>query len=225
MSNREVQFYQIVSQQRWGAEMQNLSHITRMALYLTRTRELAKTFEIADFPNVSIPDTLPPTPQAAESALLPAYYLIENYLIKLHARNIFAIDNIGAYVSLNETWRSRASSYVSHIRNVVDQAQDLPERLRQSIFHKLNELQAEIDRKQTRITAAVDALNELCIGIGAGAKNLEPAVRLVERLSGALGGLRKEDAPEIKQLPAPDKLGLPKPNDSGTSGEGEGPAA
>lgn len=87
---------------------------------------------------------------------------------------------------------------------------DLTEPLRQSIMNKLNDLQNEIDRKRTRLASAMSALSEMCEGVAAGAKTLEPAVKLLERVVGAFSGLqRRKLSQQPAELPAPDTLGLP----------------
>ena len=105
---------------------------------------------------------------------------------------------------------STVNSYISHIRTAVEKA-DLEEGLRQSIMSKLGSLQQEVDRNRTRVSAAMDIFAELTQGISAGAKNLEPAVKLVERVVGSLKNLGRKEREELKQLPAPDTLGLPDP--------------
>jgi hypothetical protein len=158
--------------------------------------------------------------------LLPAYYAVENFINTIYARNVFEIDgNLQReFVPLDQDWRTRATTYVTHIRATVDRAENLSERLRQSIFNRINELQTEIDRNQTRVGAAVSVLIELCEGVGAGAKHLEPAVRLVERMTGAFSGLRKQVSEQEppKHLPPPDQLGLP--NSNGFDGESASPS-
>lgn len=214
MSNREVSFYNTVMQQRpGGTDLRSQAEVVRMALYINRTVALAQSFEIAEFPAVNAGATVPSSPQAAENTLLPAYYQVENFLNAIYARNVFEIDgNLQRdFVGLDDSWRTRATTYVTHIREAVNKATDLPEGLRQSILNRLNELQNEIDRQRTRVSAAVAILVELCTGIGAGAKHLEPAVKLVERLTGAFNGLRKDsqESSGPKQIPPPDQLGLP----------------
>jgi hypothetical protein len=211
MSQREVNFYHQVTQQRPGSDMRSLAEVSRVAIYIDRAAGLARSFEIEDFPTVAEIKTLP-TIQNAEAILMPSYYAIELFMNKIYSRNVFAIDGQfrADYVVLDDHWRTRATSHLSHVRAAVEKA-ELPERLRQSIFNKLNELQAELDRNQTRVRAAVETMAELCEGVGAGAKSLEPAVKILERIVGAFHGLQRKvaDNSAAPQLPAPDTLGLP----------------
>jgi hypothetical protein len=71
-----------------------------------------------------------------------------------------AITGIENYIELDNDWRARAGSYVSHIREVVSKA-DIIESIRERILKKLNELQSEIDRNRTR----VESISEVFLSI------------------------------------------------------------
>jgi len=113
------------------------------------------------------------------------------------------------FIELDENWKAKATSYVSHIRAVVSKA-EIVERLRERIFEKLNELQKEIDRNRTRIESVSEVFFAITGAVNQGAKHLEGAVKLVERLAGAFSGARSARIEqEIRlQLPPPEGLGL-----------------
>ena len=116
------------------------------------------------------------------------------------------------YIELDSDWRARAGSYVSHIRNVVSRA-EVNEAIRERIFNRLNELQSEIDRNRTHVEAITEVFLSLTEAVSKGAKHLEGAVKLVERLAGALSGARSAKIEHDTQLrlPRPEKLGLSDP--------------
>jgi|HubBroStandDraft_6_1064221.scaffolds.fasta_scaffold597785_1 hypothetical protein len=116
--------------------------------------------------------------------------------------------NRAGSIALDTTWREKIHSYLKIVRQIVESAGLAPQ-IRESILKKLHDLDEEVDRKRTRIQKFNDALVELCGGVSQGATKLGPAVRLFERIVGALNGARPE--PEIRALPSPDSLGLPSP--------------
>jgi hypothetical protein len=75
----------------------------------------------------------------------------------------------------------------------------------------LNELQAELDRNRTRVESITEVFLSITEAIGKGAKHLDGAVKLIERLAGALSSARSARSEHDTQLrlPHPDKLGLP----------------
>jgi hypothetical protein len=113
-------------------------------------------------------------------------------------------------VALDNAWRDKIHSYVLHIRRIVNDAKDLPVSMREAILHKLNAFDAEVDRTRTRLQVFSDVFVALCEGLSAGAEALIPAVRLGERIIGALARLQGE--PPILALPPPDQFDLPSPD-------------
>ncbi len=140
--------------------------------------------------------------------------VIEHYLkaIDLDIRVNDAIIHDNYYIELNDDWKTRATTYVSHIRDVVSKA-EVVEAIRERIFKRLNDLQGELDKNRTRVEAMTEVFLSITEAVSKGAKHLDPAVKLVERLAGALSGARtsriEHDAP--LQLPPPEQLGLPDP--------------
>jgi hypothetical protein len=110
-------------------------------------------------------------------------------------------------VALDNTWRSKVHSLVLHIRNLINGAKDLKYQIRETILDKLNKFDAEVDRTRTRVEVITEVLVALCHGVSEGAKELEPAVRVAERIIGAL--MRLQGQPPILSLPSPDQFDLP----------------
>jgi hypothetical protein len=82
--------------------------------------------------------------------------------------------------------------------------------LRERIFSSLNRLQSEVDRNRSYTQSICEVFLTLTEAAGKGAKNLLPAVRLVERLAGAYSSLRtaKIKHETILKLPGPEEVGL-----------------
>jgi hypothetical protein len=117
-------------------------------------------------------------------------------------------------IELNDDWKAKASSYVSHIRTAVAKA-EVSEGLRERIFSKLNELQSEIDKNRTRVQSLTEVFLAITEAMSKGSKHLDAPMKLLERLSGALSGVRHatiEHKPQL-QLPAPESLGLSELDD------------
>jgi hypothetical protein len=116
------------------------------------------------------------------------------------------------YIELDEDWRVRASSYISHIRDVVSKA-EVGESIRERILKRLNQLQEQIDRNRTRIEAISEVFLSITEAVSKGAKHMDGAVRLVEKLAGALSGARTAKIEHDTQLrlPPPERLGLSDP--------------
>jgi phosphoenolpyruvate synthase/pyruvate phosphate dikinase len=134
---------------------------------------------------------------------------IDDYLYNLVINDV--IDNTlnASGIRLNEDWKAKAASYVFHIREVVSRA-EMIEGLRERIFDRLNQLQSEIDRNRTYAESISAVFLTITEAMSRGAKHLEPAVKLVERLAGALSGFSTASVEHETQfkLPGPEQFGL-----------------
>ncbi len=132
--------------------------------------------------------------------------------IELEIRISDAIMADDDYIELNEDWKTRANTYVSHIREVVSKA-DMIEALRERIFKRLNELQNELDRNRTHVESITEVFLAVTEAVSKGAKHMDGAIKLIERLAGALSGARTARIEHDTQLrlPPPDNLGLTDP--------------
>jgi hypothetical protein len=190
----------------------------RAALYVKYTSALAKQLQIENFPK-TLQDWDGYKYGDPAEKVMPALYELEGYMGKIYAANILELDGAARsqFLILDATWKGKAGSYVVLIRDIVTKAQ-MEEKLRQNILGRLNALQGEIDRNQTRVEAFSETLIAITGAIGRGAKNLEPAVKLAERLAGSVFNLREDrDQQPPLQLPPPEALGLPDPGDDTSS--------
>lgn len=218
--NRDVQFYNALQEYRMRVtDYQQRPDLMRAVIYIDASAELAKAFQIEDFPVNPLGVSYD---KLQDADVRPALYELERYVSLLRARNIFEIDgNLRQdYVVLDENWKSTATTYVQHIRKAVLAAR-MEEALREPIIAKLNELQREIDRNRTRVDALSETWLKVTEAIGRGAENLGPVARLLDKLSGSLSWLRRTQSDEVpKTLPAPEKLGLPDLTNGANGEEG-----
>jgi hypothetical protein len=117
---------------------------------------------------------------------------------------------------LSESWRTRARSYLASIKQLV-QENVAQEALKERIFSRIAILEQDLERNRTRLQSVSELWLGVTESVARGAKNLEPAVKLLEKLGGALSAARSEQeehAPQ-KMLPAPEKLGLEEIAESG----------
>jgi hypothetical protein len=143
-----------------------------------------------------------------DEALVEITEMVERYRIDLVVAGVSsAKDNI----AIDAVWRDKIHSYVSHIRQVVEAVENISAPLRQSILNRLNTFVAEVDRHRTRVQSFTDVFVGLCEGISEGATALIPAVRLGERIIGALGRLGRE--PQQLQLPPPEQFNFSNPEE------------
>ena len=112
-------------------------------------------------------------------------------------------------VALDKPWRDKIHSYIGHIRIIVNNEPDVPVQIRETILKKLSAFEAEIERTRTRVQVFTDVFVSLCEGVNAGAEKLTPAVRVGERIIGALARLQGQ--PPILSLPSPDQFYLSPP--------------
>ncbi|WP_372574390.1 hypothetical protein [Ruegeria jejuensis] len=115
-------------------------------------------------------------------------FLLEEFMDLMRARNLYQIEpNLAAdTIELDDNWKAKATTLVGHIRETVSKA-TMEEGLREPIMRSLETLQAEIDRNRTRTDAIADVWSKVTTAMGAGVKNLEPVVVIIERLSKAVG--------------------------------------
>jgi hypothetical protein len=220
--NRESIFYNQAMQQRITlSEVRGPLEAGRASLFIDRARRLAQAMQVDGFPDVHYPTEYEDcTPQS----VAPALFAVERFLNEIHTRNIFILDAQlnQSFVTLDDTWRSRVSTLLAHVRDHVRKA-DIEERLRNSIMSRINALQSEVERNQTRVMSASEVMVELCGAVGQGAEKLKPAVRIIEKVVGALRGIQREaEKPQgPAALPAPEKLGLPSPEEAANTAESE----
>jgi hypothetical protein len=121
----------------------------------------------------------------------------------------YAMGKDDSYITIDDRWKAKATTYIFHIRDVVAKS-DIGEAMRERIFSRLNQLQSEIDRNRTRVESISEVFLVVTEAVGKGARRLEPAVRIIERLAGAFSGARTAavEHEKIPKFPAPENLGL-----------------
>jgi hypothetical protein len=189
--------------------------LQQAVIYINTSCGFAKSFAIEDFPVKPIQISDPRN--ITEDIVLPSLYQLESFIASLYAENVFDIESHLKQVNIiiDDDWRAKSSSYISHIRNTVSKA-GLKTPLHDAIMNRLDELQRQIDVRQVPLETLSNVIFTLTEAVGKGAKNLDPAVKLVERLMGAFYGLRRSQmGEEPKQLPKPENLGLPDYTDPG----------
>lgn len=197
--NNEVIFYQKVREFRVQiSDVGSRMFHERVALYVNAAFEFSKSLGITGFPLDPLDLHSPSLQEKSIDALLE----LELYMQSIYARNVFIIDPSlkRSLIELNEDWRSRVSSYLRTVREIV-RAAEMSEPMREKIFAQIQSLEGEIERNRTRLDAVVEAWLQITEAIGTGAKNLDQAAKLFERLARALYGAR--EAEQRPQLPAP----------------------
>lgn len=106
-------------------------------------------------------------------------------------------------VYLSADYKAEIHTLLDRIRKVVN-ATDLPEDKKNAIYAKIGKLQIEIDKTQTSFAAALSRWLDLTNAIGEGAENLEPAVKILERVMRVFGRAKSDH--DIGKLPAPEEL-------------------
>ncbi len=215
----EAMFYQKVQPYRVQlAGVRSDAEALQAALYIKNVLQLGEAFGIDGLPKVDIPEEVKP------DTILQALYTIESFMSQIYARNIYELDQglQKTFVEFDEKWKQKVSSYISNIREHVKKA-DVEEALRERIFNKLQELQREVDRNRTRTESVVDVLLVLTEATGRAAKNLKPAIALIEQMAGALSKLRNQaqQSETTLQLPLPETLGLTGPDKGNNGDEGK----
>lgn len=112
-------------------------------------------------------------------------------------------------IKLDSPWREKIHSYVAYIRQIVMNVDDLSIEIRESLLKKLHGFDAEVDKGRTNLQAFTDIFVSLCEGISRGAQALTPAVKLGEKVIGALARLQSQ-TPTLA-LPPPEQFDLQAP--------------
>ncbi len=106
----------------------------------------------------------------------------------------------GEMVSLSDDYKQEIHHLLNRVRKVVH-ASDLEQPKKDAIQKKINELNDEVDQSTTKLGRYKAVWLEVTEAVGEGAKNLEPAVKILERVGSIFGKARAETDPA--QLPSP----------------------
>lgn len=122
-------------------------------------------------------------------------------------------------ITLNDDFRSKIHRHLNTVRKIVNTV-EIEERLRENIFKRLNQLATEVDRGRSGPTRFADAFFEITAAVGDGCDNLEPAVKIMERIGGLFGKARKQNDVNKIAEGDPQKL-ISGPEDVENSGIGD----
>jgi hypothetical protein len=105
-------------------------------------------------------------------------------------------------VALDAPTKKKLRHWLDQIRETVDLLDDPAKKDR--LYSCINALQQEIDRDRTKFEAVGDLFILACQYVAEGAKQLEPAVKLIERVGAAIG-IAKQTEDTQRRLPPPQK--------------------
>ena len=181
-----------------GSDVSSSQNIEIVHAYRAMMERACKLFEV----EFKVPEPGDDHPATARKILYLTKLEIDKLKINLLHEKVQAEES----VSLDAAWRDKIHSYIITIRGLVNAA-DIPVEIRDSIMARLNALDAEVERVRTRIQVFTQVLVGLCEGVSAGAVALTPAVRLLERVVGAVSRLHPIQSPTLA-LPPPEDYGL-----------------
>lgn len=104
-------------------------------------------------------------------------------------------------VALNLDRKSEIHQLLEKVRKVVANL-DVSTAKREAIYDRINALSAEVDKERTRLDVAMDFILEITETAGQAAENLEPIVKLAEKVRKVFGAARMEENPPA--LPPPE---------------------
>jgi hypothetical protein len=114
-------------------------------------------------------------------------------------------------VYLSDDYKSQLHDLLGRMRKVVN-ATPLADDKKDAIYRLMAKLQAEIDTSMTRVAAFYSRMNDLTAAVGEWAENLEPAVKIIERIKKCFGSAM-EDSKQGKLPPPEETKRLPPPPD------------
>lgn len=82
-------------------------------------------------------------------------------------------------------YRSEIRSLTDKIRKIIRQV-NIREEIRDKLFDKLNSFEKDLDRDRTRWETFISLFRTTTAAIGEGAEELEPAIRLIERIAASM---------------------------------------
>jgi hypothetical protein len=107
-------------------------------------------------------------------------------------------------LALSPDFKTQIGGHLTAIRKIVSEA-DVSENKRDAIFRRINNLQEEVDRDRTRTEAALALWFDVTNAISKGAKNLDPAIKRVERIMRVLAEAKDENEQKALIAPQPKK--------------------
>lgn len=114
-------------------------------------------------------------------------------------------------IVFNDQWKDQIRTYVVTIKSLLDGANIENERLRNSIFSKLNAFSTELDKTKTSIQSFQDAFLDMTLVVGQGTENMKHAIEVGLKVMRCFG--KAINFFEHPQLPPPDDHKLLSPPD------------
>ncbi len=102
-------------------------------------------------------------------------------IVREHARFAFSKQISSRQIRLDSGYKEQIRGYIDQIRRLLD-AVDLPPSRKQEVITKLNQLSEEVEKEYSQLERLGELWLSATRSIGEGAKNLEPVVRLIERV-------------------------------------------
>jgi hypothetical protein len=122
----------------------------------------------------------------------------------------------GEAVKLSDDFKEDIHDLLNKIRKIIH-ASDLGEDKKDAIYKKINELNDEVDQTRTKYGRFKALYLDVTETVGEGAKNLEPVVKILDRIAGIFGKARVETDPEQLTGPEPPKQITGPDADAGTN--------
>jgi hypothetical protein len=134
---------------------------------------------------------------------------VDYYVVEFQHEHLRGGRGNVAAISFSLDYKEEIGRLLDRVRKVVNQA-ELADDKKDAIHAKIAALQLEIDRSTTRFDALLSRWLDLTNAVGEAAKNLEPAVKMLERIMRIFGQAKADH--DQRQLPPPEeKKQLPSP--------------
>lgn len=167
--------------------------------YMNKVAAAAKAYGIDALSGLEIPRL-----GTSQVSFIDAYrqFLADVDHVTIQIRIYAARADHDGTVVLEDIERTKIHHFIQQIRTVIENA-NLPADKRDSLFDKLNKFAAEVDRKRTKLQAAMAVVIAVCDGIGQGFEKLEPAQKMIHSISVLLGRAKANEERADKRLPSP----------------------
>ncbi len=163
--------------------------------YMNRVLAAASVYKV----NLSF-DDLNTISTATYDEYMKFIHEIDRYSTIFHIEN--SRRNRKYSVALDASTKARLHHHLNQMKDVVRDL-DISEVRREAFYSCIADLEAEINRNRSRMEAIGSALVSYCQYVGEGAENLNPLVKILERVAAALGKAKETEIETDRRLPAP----------------------
>lgn len=164
--------------------------------YMNKVIAAAKAFEIGVVQDIEVPAV----GYNAWEAYRQVSCDVEHVTTQIRIR--YASRNRRGSVGLNVDTKEKIRALVGKIKTVIDHA-DIADEKKEALLAKLNAFLSEVDKTRTALQSVADTYIAICVAIGEGVKQLEPARKWVDSVATLLGHAKKEEDAADKKLPPP----------------------